>query len=494
MLRVLRQNLDANGAGDWTVLHEPLGAAEPDGMTVDRLRLPRLEWIKVDATGLGGGVVAGAADTLWRLRPRLFVAAADLREFDALASTLREFGYRCWLHESPLCPAGNFNGRAAEVLAGRTALALVAIPEESDDGGALPGTPTMTRPARRSAAQCAGTKRREPHADESAERPLSQDSVDPDLIRIGDATEELRRIAAEIRDQSQTIDARMQDVRGFLDYATAVGTATSAIRLIDFDLAHHPRYADPKRLVRSFAQVNSQNGEDGIIHEIFRRVGPASRVFVEVGVGDGTENNTAFLLAPGLAGLLDRRERRVPGRPGRAPRPPGRLPATLVARVDRDNAAGLFRKLGVPAEFDLLSLDIDQNTYYAWEGLHEFRPRVVVVEYNAAIPPDVDWKVRYDPGREWDYTQNFGASLKAFEHLGRRLGYCLVGCDFCGVNAFFVRRDLAAGPLRRAVHRRKPLRAAALPALPAAHRRAILDRADGSPRAAARTAPGPDPS
>jgi len=86
-----------------------------------------------------------------------------------------------------------------------------------------------------------------------------------------------------------------------------------------------------------------------------------------------------------------------------------------------------------------------RTTYYAWEGLRSFRPRVVVVEYNAAIPPDVDWKVRYGSKRTYNGTQNFGASLKAFEILGRQFGYSLVGCEFFGVNAFFVRDDLLAG-------------------------------------------------
>jgi hypothetical protein len=90
------------------------------------------------------------------------------------------------------------------------------------------------------------------------------------------------------------------------------------------------------------------------------------------------------------------------------------------------------------------STDIDQNTYYAWEGLSGYRPRVVVVEYNGAVPPDVEWKVRYRSSRIWDGTQNFGASLKGYETLGRRFGYSLVGCDFVGTNAFFVRNDLTA--------------------------------------------------
>jgi len=44
-----------------------------------------------------------------------------------------------------------------------------------------------------------------------------------------------------------------------------------------------PRHADPKRLVRYGYKVHSQNDEDGIIAEIFRRIGTTSRTFVEFG-------------------------------------------------------------------------------------------------------------------------------------------------------------------------------------------------------------------
>ena len=142
----------------------------------------------------------------------------------------------------------------------------------------------------------------------------------------------------------------------------------------------------------------------------------------------------------------------------------------------------MFAGLGVPEEFDLLSLDIDQNTYYAWEGLTKYRPRAVVVEYNALLPPDIDWKVHYESNRVWNGTSNFGASLKAFELLGRQLGYELVGCDFIGVNAFFVRSDLVgdsfAAPFTSENHYEPPRYALSHRR---GHRTAILDRpyADG---------------
>lgn len=218
--------------------------------------------------------------------------------------------------------------------------------------------------------------------------------------------------------------------------------STQVQYLIDFAVRQHPRYTDPKRLSLYEQSVCSQNGEDGAIREIFRRVGTTDRFFVEVGAGDGKENNTAFLLTQGWRGVwIDGDSAFVDVLKESRDAEEGRLKWS-VSMVNRENVATLLKQMDVPAEFDLLSIDIDQNTYYIWDGLREFRPRVVVVEYNASIPADLDWKVDYAPDRVWDQTRNFGASLKAFENLGRELGYSLVHCDLTGLNAFLVRDDL----------------------------------------------------
>jgi hypothetical protein len=250
-----------------------------------------------------------------------------------------------------------------------------------------------------------------------------------------------------------------------------------AFQSLEFELQNHPRYSDPKRLLRYQRQVCSQNGEDGIIHEIFRRIGVTNRVFAEVGVGDGDENNSAFLLSTGWNGFwIDGNDRFLKMLHGRRDISDNSL-RWLVSYVTRENISALFEQLAVPLELDLLSIDIDQNTYFAWEGLKAYRPRVVVVEYNAAIPADIDWKVHYHPERTWDGSQNFGASLKAFENLGHILGYSLVGCELVGANAFFVRDDLIgdkfAAPYTAENHYEPPryrLQSRR------AHRSAILDR------------------
>ncbi len=210
------------------------------------------------------------------------------------------------------------------------------------------------------------------------------------------------------------------------------------------DLLAQPRYSDPKRLHRFEHQVFSQNGEDGVIAEIFRRIGMTDRYFLEIGVGDGLENNTTFLLSQGWKGCWADGDGSAMAKIWKTfwrPLAKGDL-VLRQALVSAENIAGILAELNVPTEFDLFSLDIDRNTYFVWRALKHLRPRVVVMEYNSTFPPDVEWTVEYDPNRIYNCTAYMGASLKAYEKLGAELGYALVGCELGGINAFFVRRDL----------------------------------------------------
>ena len=62
-----------------------------------------------------------------------------------------------------------------------------------------------------------------------------------------------------------------------------------------------PRYQNKKMLIPHGLKVYSQADEDGIIQEIFKRLGVLKKTFIEIGVGDGTENNTLYLLLQGWA-------------------------------------------------------------------------------------------------------------------------------------------------------------------------------------------------
>jgi hypothetical protein len=234
------------------------------------------------------------------------------------------------------------------------------------------------------------------------------------------------------------------------DDAERIALETERLRALEAErfareLLAAPRAQEPARLLRHERQVYSQNGEDGAIAEILRRIGAANRTCVEFGVDDGVVCNTAFLLAQGWRGWwLEASRANVAAIRRRF----GALLASkqLVLReafVNAENVTALFRELGVPAEPDVLSIDIDTNDYWVWKALEGFRPRVVVIEYNAIFPPDVTWVRAYDPRATWDGTSYQGASLKSLELLGAAKGYALVGCTLSGVNAYFVRSDLA---------------------------------------------------
>ena len=206
-----------------------------------------------------------------------------------------------------------------------------------------------------------------------------------------------------------------------------------------------PRYADPKRLIRHGFKVYSQADEDGIIQEIFNRIGVTGRTFIEFGVEAGVECNTVKLLTEGWSGLWIEGSERHAAEIRRTFEP--RLAAGQLklegAIVSAENINALIAQAQIAGEVDLLSIDIDYNDYWVWKAIETVTPRVVVIEYNATLRPPMSLVVPYEPARKWDGSNFFGASLEALVRLGRDKGYRVVGCNYAGVNAFFVRDDVA---------------------------------------------------
>lgn len=201
----------------------------------------------------------------------------------------------------------------------------------------------------------------------------------------------------------------------------------------------------------------SQNGEDGVIQEVLRRIGAGSGTFAEFGIGSGVEGNCVFLaqvlgwrgvFLEGDAAAYERLALRYEHVPG---------VTAAQAYVEPATIDEVLPNAGVVAEPDVLSIDVDGNDYYLWEALTSVRPRLVVIEYNAALDPAAQLVQPYSPTGP-DGTAFFGASLGALEALGKRKGYRLVHTELAGVNAFFVRQELAGDaflPLT-AVPRRPP--------------------------------------
>jgi hypothetical protein len=211
-------------------------------------------------------------------------------------------------------------------------------------------------------------------------------------------------------------------------------------------LLDDPRHADPLRLERHGQKIFSQFDEDGIIQEIFRRIGYRNKRFVEFGVGTGIENNTVALLLQGWRGLW------IEGSDSSVAKirqtfanvlADGRLTLThaFITTETINHLIGAWKE----GEIDLLSIDIDGNDFYVLDAVDVVSPRALVLEYNAKFPPPMAIAQRYNAEHKWAMNDYYGASLEALTRLCHRRGYSLVGCNFAGANAFFVRNDLVDG-------------------------------------------------
>ena len=198
--------------------------------------------------------------------------------------------------------------------------------------------------------------------------------------------------------------------------------------------------------------IYSQNGEDGILFHIFSKIGTTNRQFVEFGIGDGKQCNTANLsINFGWRGLLIEidEKRAAAARYYYRTKLPQSVDSVKVvnAKVTKDNINALLVENQIEHELDLLSIDIDGNDYWVWEAIDTVQPRVVVIEYNASFGDKKSITVIYDPNfdrfSKHPLGYYHGASLQALTNLATKKGYVLVGCDSTGTNAFFVRKDVA---------------------------------------------------
>jgi hypothetical protein len=194
-------------------------------------------------------------------------------------------------------------------------------------------------------------------------------------------------------------------------------------------------------------KIESQNGEDGVLLWLFSRIGATDHRFVEFGVEDGRECNTANLSRHwGWSGLLIEADEEGAAA---ARRYYGHLPVAVErAMVQPDNINDLMGKHDLGGAFDLLSIDIDGNDLWVWQAI-KARPRVTVIEYNPSYGPEWSASVPFDPGFSYDEFVHggtyHGASITALSRIGAAKGYSLVGCESAGANAFFVRDDCLQG-------------------------------------------------
>lgn len=206
-----------------------------------------------------------------------------------------------------------------------------------------------------------------------------------------------------------------------------------------YDLMLHKAFtekqsAHPNPLNKSKFYGFSQNDEDGITLEIIKRIGVKDGLFVEFGVGNGLENNTAILLAAGWKGAWFGSEELAFNLKNSSKL---KLKFTKVW-IKRSNIFNLYKSTAGNA--DVVSLDLDGNDIYLVDELlsNGIKPKLFIVEYNGKFPPSIEFKIEYNDTHTWNGSDYYGASLATFNKLFESHGYSLVCCNTSGANAFFV--------------------------------------------------------
>jgi len=184
----------------------------------------------------------------------------------------------------------------------------------------------------------------------------------------------------------------------------------------------------------------SQSDEDGILERIFSRLSIQQGTFVELGVGDGLENNTLNLLLNGWSGIWFGGEKiELPKNHN--------FPDCLEFNnlwVDLDSLQKrVIPRISEAGPIGFLSLDLDGNDYYFAQAILEsgISPTVWLQEYNGNFSGSTFWIQDYDAKHQWREDIYFGASLIAYVQLFHKHGYSLIACNLLGINAFFVRNE-----------------------------------------------------
>ena len=184
-------------------------------------------------------------------------------------------------------------------------------------------------------------------------------------------------------------------------------------------------------------KIYSQYGEDGIIRHIFKKcINTSDKYFIEIGTQSGIECNTRYLREfLGWSGLMfdsDYEDHKI---------------GLFKHAVTVENVVALFKKYRVKHFFDLLSIDIDLNTF--WVLLHilkgGYQPRVIITEINRNFGTLQAYTTAYMQHEFWGHNEGIqptcyqGASIMAYQRMLSRFGYKLVYVTTQGINAFFIK-------------------------------------------------------
>ena len=133
--------------------------------------------------------------------------------------------------------------------------------------------------------------------------------------------------------------------------------------------------------------IFSQNGEDGVILEILKRLklNPKNKWCCEFGAWDGVHGSNTFNLVKNLnynAVYIE----------GEKNKYKKIIPFNKFVNYKKNSPSSLeniLKKTPINKDFDILSIDIDSFDLAVWKSLKKYRPKIVIIEINSGLPPGI---------------------------------------------------------------------------------------------------------
>ena len=192
-------------------------------------------------------------------------------------------------------------------------------------------------------------------------------------------------------------------------------------------------------------KVYSQWEEDGILSFILDTMKLHKPRILELGAGNFLESNSRFLCEyfSAAAYLVDARNDLQDGiiESGLMWKTHIKFENTWVDTLSIKNIWS--NALGYLKYIDILSIDVDGQDYWILKTIDLSEIKVIVCEFNPIFGGQIAVSVPEDSNfRRNAKTKNlfWGASLQAFNHLLKSQGFCLIGTNLVGNNAFFVQQ------------------------------------------------------
>jgi FkbM family methyltransferase len=115
-----------------------------DVVSIDSLGLPGCQFMKIDVEGHEHLVIAGAAQTIARFKPVLYVENDRRQQSPDLIRQIRDLDYVPYWHLPPLFSPDNFYGNPTNVFSGTVSIDMMCLP--NGDGRKIVGMRPVTGP------------------------------------------------------------------------------------------------------------------------------------------------------------------------------------------------------------------------------------------------------------------------------------------------------------------------------------------------------------